>query len=492
MAYILTSSSSTVNEGSNVRITLYTSGLPNGRNVPYNIYGAGIDAADFENTLILSGNFSITDNQASIILNPKNDFKTEYAETFTLVLTNTGYNESISVIINDTSKRVSNTIAQFYVTASSLAVLEGQTAVFNIRATNVEAGTAVAYSIFGISGSDLANPSLINGLITLNSTNVTNQTSATLSLPILSDYVTEGTESIVLLLYPDFPYTLELSSTISIIDSSLNVDPVYYIYSEKDKVVEGSNVTIFLTTSNIPDGTIVPWKITSVKPGAVTDSDFSDVHNLSGNFPPLSANIANITLNVRDDFIFEQTELFFVSIDIPGVISSTGYISIIDSGNTLITTDNTYTGNINVKFLDPAVLKANLGSVTRSLSFWEDTTGLLSENMVLQGKTPYAAADSLALYHPFSYVIRSKISIEYWRDTIKSLLHPAGLTVFSEINNDTALGETLSLAVKATNESTINIVDLLTADEPGVYASNTLLDGSHTLTADAVSLSINL
>jgi hypothetical protein len=172
MPYILASSSSSVNEGSNVRITLYTTGLSNGSTVPFNIYGTGITSADFVDSPLLTGNFGIYNNQGSITLNPKNDFKTEYPETFTLLLTNTGYNESIDIIINDTSKTVSNTIAQIYITADPLVVFEGQTATFNIRATNVDPGTAVAYSIFGISGADLANPDLINGIITLNSTNV--------------------------------------------------------------------------------------------------------------------------------------------------------------------------------------------------------------------------------------------------------------------------------------------------------------------------------
>jgi hypothetical protein len=490
MAYTLTSSSASVNEDSTVSITVYTTGLSNGTLVPYSISGTGINSADFVGSPLLTGNFVINSNQATITLNPKADFKTEFPETVTLMLTNTGFNESIDIIINDTSKTVSNVIADIYVTADPLVILEGQTANFSIRATNVDPGTAVAYSIFGITGADLSNPSLISGIITLNSTNVINETSATLSLPLLTDYVTEGTESVVLILYPDFPYSLQVSGTVSVIDSSINNEPIYYLAANKNTVVEGSNVTIFLTTSNIPDGTIVPWRIYAFKRGEITDSDFEDVNNLTGFFPPLSANVANITLRVRDDFIFENTEIFYVGV--PGTISSTQYISILDSGNTLITTDNTYTGNINVKFLDPAVLTANLGSVTRSLSFWEGTTGLLSENMVLQGKAPYATSESLALYHPFSYVIRSKISIENWRNSIKTLLHPAGLTAFSEINNDTALGEVLSLAVKPTEESSINIVDILTADEPGVYASNTLLDGTRTLTADSISLSINL
>jgi len=476
MAYTLASSSVNVNEGSNVTITLYTTGLTDGTLVPYNIYGTGINLQDFNNRTLLSGNFSIRGNQASIKLDIKNDFQTEYVETFTLTLPNTGFNESINININDTSKTNSSLIAKFYVTADQLVVLEGQTAKFNIRATNVDPGTAVAYSIYGIQKEDLTNQSLINGIITLNSTDVPNETSANISLPILTDYLTEGQETIVLVLSPDFPYVLELSATIVVQDTSFNTDPYYYLSTDKDRVVEGSNVTIYLNTYNVPDGTVIPWRIYPLDPinGGITDSDFENVSNLSGFFPPLSANVANIILQIRDDLVFENTEVFYVGI--PETIYATGYISILDSGNTLITTDDTFTGNINVKFLDPAVLQANLGSVTKSLSFWKDTTGLLSENMVLQGKTSYEVPDLLALYHPFSYVIRSKISIENWRNSIKSLLHPAGLTVFSEINNDTALAEILSLAVKTTGDSTISTSDPITSDATDVDASSTLLD----------------
>jgi hypothetical protein len=476
MAYTLASSSVNVNEGSNVTITLYTTGLTDGTLVPYNIYGTGINLQDFNNRTLLSGNFSIRGNQASIKLDIKNDFQTEYVETFTLTLPNTGFNESINININDTSKTNSSLIAKFYVTADQLVVLEGQTAKFNIRATNVDPGTAVAYSIYGIQKEDLTNQSLINGILTLNSTDVPNETSANISLPILADYLTEGQETIVLVLSPDFPYVLELSATIVVQDTSFNIDPYYYLSTDKDRVVEGSNVTIYLNTYNVPDGTVIPWRIFPLDPinGGITDSDFENVSNLSGFFPPLSANVANIILQIRDDFVFENTEVFYVGI--PETIYATGYISILDSGNTLITTDDTFTGNINIKFLDPAVLQANLGSVTKSLSFWKDTTGLLSENMVLQGKTSYEVPDSLALYHPFSYVIRSKISIENWRNSIKSVLHPAGLTIFSEINNDTALAEILSLAVKTTGDSTISTSDPITSDATDVDASSTLLD----------------
>ena len=49
MAYTLTSSAGSVDEGSNVTINVYTVGLPNGTILPFSIYGTGIDLDDFDN-----------------------------------------------------------------------------------------------------------------------------------------------------------------------------------------------------------------------------------------------------------------------------------------------------------------------------------------------------------------------------------------------------------------------------------------------------------
>ena len=70
MAYTLTSSSASVNEDSTVRITVYTTGLSNGTLVPYSISGTGINSADFVGSPLLTGNFVINSNQATITLNP--------------------------------------------------------------------------------------------------------------------------------------------------------------------------------------------------------------------------------------------------------------------------------------------------------------------------------------------------------------------------------------------------------------------------------------
>jgi len=488
MAYTLTASSPTVNEGGNVVIRLFTSGLPDGTKVPYTILGSGITTADFIGVSSLSGNFIVIGNQATLTLNVREDRKTEYDETFTLLLTESAFSENVSVVIKDTSRTSSNAFGQFYITSAQSVVDEGQTAIFNIRATNVDPDTAVAYSIFGIQAADLANPALISGIVVLTASNVAGETTGVVTLSLLEDFVTEGPQTIVLVLSPDFPYSLEVASTITVLDTSIDKTPKYFISSDKNTVIEGSNVTFTLVAENVPDGTEVPWQIVGTI-GSVTISDFSGITSLFGKWPALSSNTASFILNVRDDLVFENTEVFYLTV--PNTNSSSQLIRIIDSGNTLIKSDDTFTGNITVSFLDKADLKANLGSITKSVSFWSDTTGLLSENMVLEGKAPFSGDDSLAYYHPFSYVIQSGISILDWKTSIKSFLHPAGLTIFSEINNDTVPTELLSVSIKSTDDTYINILDSITVDDVGIYASNTLLTGSNIFTVDSITLSIN-
>ena len=119
--------------------------------------------------------------------------------------------------------------------------------------------------------------------------------------------------------------------------------------------------------------------------------------------------------------------------------------------------------------------------------------------MVLQGKAPYATSESLALYHPFSYVIRSKISIENWRNSIKSLLHPAGLTAFSEINNETDPNYISNVSINSTGDSEILTYSTVTIDSTlgpfnvsnVTYIKITGIAGNSYLTVDTTFLQTN-
>jgi hypothetical protein len=306
---------------------------------------------------------------------------------------------------------------------------------------------------------------------------------------VLDDKKTEGLETIVLLLDPDFPYSLQLSSTVVIQDSSLSPTPDYIINVNKTRVVEGSNVTFTLRTSNIPNGTIVPWRIIK-QTGDITLGDLDRINSLDGYFPAISSNIANVTLEIRDDYLFEQSEFFYI--EVPNRNASSPIVEIIDSGNTYLATGATYTGNVILSYLDPAVLRANIGGMSIGKSFWKDTSGQLSENMFLEGKTQYATEESIAFYQPFSYVIRSSKSIDEWGNSIRSVLHPAGLSLFSEINNETMPYDVRSLEVKATNDTEIDTFSSITIDNSTLLASNTRSRISSSLTVDSVTSLFNL
>lgn len=484
--YILTTNTSSVSEGSSVTINVFTSNLPNGTLLPYTISGTGITTNDFVGLPALSGFFRITNNFGSIVLTLKNDATTELTESFTLTLTSTGNNENITVTILDTSK--TTTLVNFSVTSPVSIVEEGQVARFDVKATNLSAGAVVPYRILGISADDLTGGAQLTGFLTFAAGAVAGETYANVTLPIYEDFITEGQESIVLLLEPDFPYVLELSSSITIKDTAVDRSPTYNITSDKVRVIEGSNVKFTLVVTNVNASDIIPWEVKAFTPQVsdITVGDFAGLTELKGVFPALaqiSTNrfISNLVLDIRDDLVFEPSEYFYLSI--PEIGATSPIIEVIDSGNTLVITDEVFTGNISIDILEPAVLKANLGSLASGKSSWEDTTGLLSENMVIQGKTFYATGESLAFYHPFSYVVRSKVSIEEWRDSVKTLLHPAGMTIFSEINNEsTAKG----LEVKAVSDSVIISQGPLTVDSTIINASTISIDTGN-VTVDSLT-----
>lgn len=497
--YVLGQTRSIINEGDIVTIYLDTTDLPDGTLVPYSIEaydGSNID--DFDFTVPRTGNFTITSNRGRLDIGARADQTFEGSETFQVRLTGTGRTEFVTVGINDTSQGAPQ--AKFYITSSATSISEGEVVSFLIRAEGIDVGTEVPYQVFGIQAEDLVTDNRTGILTFALRPGFPSQTQATLNLALLEDFTTEGPETIILLLYPEFPYVLEITNTVSVSDTSEERDPIYEINTNKTVVIEGDSFTISVVAQNLTAGTIVNWELVpSREDGALTLQDFDGLTSFKGQFPPLDEFLeASITFTTRDDKIFEQTEYFYFTIPESNPVKSTQVIQLIDSGNTLLTANATYTGNIELQFLDIAVLEANIAGLYQSKADWIDSTGKLSESMFLQGRTPYAPEEAAPFYQPFSYVIRSKRSIEEWREGIKKMLHPAGLALFSEINNETELEDVIDVGAKTTD--TILIIEggsvqqseykaffSLTADNTKLYASNTVVRTSKinvNLTAD--------
>jgi hypothetical protein len=475
MAYSLSYSNAIVSEGATLTITLSNTGLPDGTLVPFSISGTGITKFDFLNLTSLTGNFIIRSGIGTITLLPAQDLNTEGTESFILRLTGPGRTENIGITILDTSTQ-SNATAQFYITTSSPTTDEGATVIFTVRGVNVPSGTVVPYQMFGIEAADVYNTPLTGNLIFTANSNY--DTLANVTLQLVQDFITEGTENIAMLIYPTGAFSLEISGTTTIIDTSTSDTGYIIVTTNKTKVREGESITFTVEGININAGSNVSYQIVPYPYDLSTGEtispvlgDFSNLTSFFGEFNSLatvgSSNVTSITFNILDDYVYEPTEYFYLAVFSPqGLYSrvSSPVISILDSGNILIKTNEITSGNVTLSFLEKAILQANIGALTNKPGYWIDTTGQVSDAMVLQGKSLDATEQSLVLYQPFSYVIRSSLSIDKWKESVKTVLHPAGFALFSEINNETDPNYMNDVSINSTDDSEIFTYSTTTID----------------------------
>jgi hypothetical protein len=466
--YSLTASASSVGEGGSVTITLNTTEVADNELVRWIIAGSNISTADFVN-IPLEGNFNVINNTSTLTIPIREDLTTEGTEYLILSLPDVALGAvAISILIDDTSRTpLPEILPKFYVNSNTPVSDEGEYIYFNIRAIDLEDRTTVIpWILQGIPSEDILGGQR-TGTVTLLQVD-DNEWQGTIQIGILENFETNGDRTAFLTINPPYPYVLEVSQSVIIRDSSLDTDPFYQLSVDKTRVIEGGNVTVTVTAFNIPDGTIVPVVINAYDIPEynvdITAADFIDVDDLQSGlfFPPLVNNTASLTFFTRDDFKFEQTEYFYFGI--PDTFATSQVIELIDSGNLFISSDRTYTGNINVKILDKAILTPDIGGISIGKSDWEDLSGKLSESVYVQGRLPLAAQDAGIFYQPFSYVIRSSISIELWKDSIKKVLHPAGLALFSEVDTETLPGEEFNVEPKEAGGATITDFFALTAD----------------------------
>jgi hypothetical protein len=115
------------------------------------------------------------------------------------------------------------------------------------------------------------------------------------------------------------------------------------------------------------------------------------------------------------------------------------------SGKVIQTFTNNTTSPIGTNFdtVTPATIIMNLGAVANYQGYYSATDGFVSDVNVLQ--------DGF-LYQDFSYLIKSSLPVNQYRETVQKMAHPAGTKMFGEyqITND------IDLAVSVTIEEDIN------------------------------------
>ena len=228
------------------------------------------------------------------------------------------------------------------------AIDEGETVVITLNTTNVANGTLVPYTITGIDAADIVQP--LTGNFTVNNG------SGARFITAVEDGVTEGNETMVLTLdglgttinvvildssidpsptpSPSVTPTTSTSMTptpsitpsTSVVpsptpSSSAPGSPTYALTSDFNVIQEGNGVVVTLTTTNVADGTNVPYAVSGVSSGDIVEAG-------TGNFT-ITGGTDSTTFNAVDDGITEGTETMRVQVN--GVFGDYIDIAIIDA-----------------------------------------------------------------------------------------------------------------------------------------------------------------
>ena len=285
--YSLTSDVSDVDEGGTVVITLATTNVVTGTNLPYTV--TGINAADLSSGS-LTGVF-VVGTTNTVTLELANDLTTEGEETITLALDN-GLAD-VEVTVNDTSENPPT--PTYSLQTNTASVDEGGTFTITLNTTNLANGVSVPYTITGVNSADISGASLTGNFVV----GTTDQK----TFNVTADLTTEGTETFALALDNG-----EASINVTISDTSLTPSgPSYSLTSNVSEVDEGGTVIITLTTTGVSGGTTLPYTISGV-----TSADIGGA-SLTGNFTVGSSE--TLTLTVTEDAATEGSELMNVVLD---------------------------------------------------------------------------------------------------------------------------------------------------------------------------------
>jgi len=284
--YTLSRSTSQANEGQSFSITLITTNVNAGTTIPFTI--TGVQQADIGGAN-LTGNF-ITGTTDTFTYPVTADLSTEGTETFTMTLD--GKETTASVILNDTSQ----TPALSYTLTSNLSnVNEGDTFRITLTTGNVDPGVTLDYTVTGVTAADLTAGNL-NGSFIVGTTDYFDFTLA-------EDVTTEGVESFNIALNNG-----EATAQVQIADTSVSPAVASYSLGRSAATVnEGGSFTITLTTTNVSNGTSLPYTITGI-----TSADIGGTA-LTGDF--IVGSQESRVFNVTADASTEGVETFQLALD---------------------------------------------------------------------------------------------------------------------------------------------------------------------------------
>ena len=357
---LYTTVASSYDEGETAQFRIFTS-LPEGTSFKYTI--SGISAFDLESGL-LTGTATVINGIIYIDIPLAADKTTEGAETLTVTLE--GENRGTSIVVNDTSISSSYRLSAVYDSRD-----EGSTAYFSLVAFGIDAGTEVAYTISGVSASDLVSGSL-SGTITT----AASALSKLISIPIRADNLTEGTETLTI--------TLDDSSstTASLAVNDTSKGATYSISSGADSYDEGQSALFSLVTTNLAPGTSVPYTLSGVSASDLVSN------SLTGTATVSATGTTIISLALAADALTEGAETLAITLDDSS--STTASLTVNDSSKMPVVEvasyQTTILGDKNILGPDPVLIKGLTENITK-------TDGVITEQFFLYAGARYDYSD---------------------------------------------------------------------------------------------------
>ena len=190
---------------------------------------------------------------------------------------------------------------------SKTTVNEGDPVTITLITTNVFNGGRIPYTITtnGIDlNNDFTSPVSANGNFEIQNN------SDSLTLTIKEDFLTEN-------LPESFTLTLNAgdnpSVTVNVIDTSQTLEPTYSLNASPNPVTEHESVTVTLSTTDVDDGTYVPYTIhTSV---LNLTEDFTSIVSSTGNFQVYGNQATKIFTLKQDDLTERLAESFTITVN---------------------------------------------------------------------------------------------------------------------------------------------------------------------------------
>ena len=290
-------STTSVNEGQSVEFTVNTTNVSAGSTLFFSSGGTAV-AADFTDNS-LTGSFvvsatGITTFTRTLVAEGPG---TEGSENFNIVIRN-GSTSGVALTTTP-SITINDVVPSYNVTPSVSTVAEGDSVTFTINTTNVGDGTQLYWREEGSSSSsDFVGSGNGNFLI--------NNNVGIVTITTRLDWSNE-TENIILSIR-----TGSTSGTITTTSSAVTITNTapsnVTVVPSATTVNEGESVTFTISGTNIPDHSS---RYRAYFVGSASGDDFSNTNSQYKSFG-ITNNTGSVTLDLKDDFMTEGIESFYV------------------------------------------------------------------------------------------------------------------------------------------------------------------------------------